>query len=365
MSRPPFSFSNKIRVVLFASLLLVNIGLWWKYIHTIPSREVTSPRIADCDVHGFRRKGYKLTRPLLMLDRECDDESLRPLRLKVQSYIDQMTREGVCESASVYFRMLDNGRNFSVNENAYSPGSMMKVVTLIAYLKMAEHQPQLLDKRFVFTGKLAGLPAPTITTWEGLKPGVSYSVNQLLEFMIVQSDNDATAMLNANLDMGIYNQVLEALELPIPDPHQPDYPLTTESMSRFFRLLYNASFLSPEMSDKALQLMTQSKYREGIVRNMPEWVTVAHKFGEKNLDGSFQLSEGGIFFTGSLDYVLIVMTRGKDNAKLKNILADVSKMVLDDLVANYGITTSRAVELTENKPGMNTANSFNPLAAAF
>lgn len=364
MIKTPLSVSNKIRVVVFGSILLVNLGLWWTYIQRSPSQEIAETRVADCDVHGFRRKGYKLTRPLLMLDRECDDESLRPLRLKVQSYIDQMTREGVCESASVYFRMLDNGRNFSVNENAYSPGSMMKVVTLIAYLKMAEHQPQLLDKRFVFTGKMAGLPAPTITTWVGLKPGVSYSVNQLLEFMIVQSDNDATAMLNANLDMSVYNQVLEALELPIPDPHQPDYPLTTESMSRFFRLLYNASFLSPEMSDKALQLLTESKFRDGIVRNTPEWVTVAHKFGEKNLDGSFQLSEGGIFFTGSLDYVLIVMTRGTDNAKLKNILADVSKLVLDDLVANYGITTSRAVELTENESITNTEKPSTPVTAA-
>lgn len=340
-----FSTKNKIRIAFFSVAILLNAGLWF-YFRTDQKEEPAKEKLA-CDVHGFRRPGFKFTRPLLMLDRECDDPSLEPLRAKVQAYVDQQKAQGRCENASVYFRFLDTGRNFNINEAAYSPGSMMKIMTLITHLKMAENNPAHLQQKIVNNVQFTDMPHQEITSWKGLEKDKSYTVDQLLNAMIVESDNDATMLLNINMDVSIYNEVLEAISLPIPDPHQSDYPLTTETMSRFFRLLYNATFLSPEMSDKALELLTESHYRQGMVRDVSDRVTVAHKFGEKNLDGGFQLSEGGIFFTGSTDYVLIVMTKGKSQKELQNIIAEVSKLILEDLVANYGITSTHPGSLTD------------------
>ena len=124
------STKNKIRIAFFSVVILLNAGLWF-YFRTDQPEQPVKEKLA-CDVHGFRRPGFKFTRPLLMLDRECDDPALEPLRVKVQSYVDQQKAQGRCENASVYFRLLDTGRNFNINEAAYSPGSMMKIMTLIS-----------------------------------------------------------------------------------------------------------------------------------------------------------------------------------------------------------------------------------------
>lgn len=351
------STKNKLRVYLFSALIVLNAVLGIFYINYKENNPVKENKLLTCDVHGFRRTNYRFTKPLLMLDRECDDPTLDPLRQKVLSFVNQAKAKGDCEDASVYFRLLDSGRNFIVNEQAYSPGSMMKIMTLITILKSAERNPSVLEKRFTFNAEYVDMPHQEITTWPGLQRGKDYSVDQLLTAMIVESDNDATVILNSNmLDVRIYSEVLDALDLPIPDPHQADYPITTESLSRFFRLLYNSSFLSPEMSDKALILMTKSKYMQGICRYTDNRLTVAHKFGEKNLNGGFQLHEGGIFFAGAVDYLLIVMTKGKDQSKLQGVLADVSKLVLEDLIVNYGLTVSNTAPITEAEPQKNSTN---------
>jgi hypothetical protein len=61
------------------------------------------------------------------------------------------------------------------------------------------------------------------------------------------------------------------------------------------------------------------------------------------------LHEGGIFFVGSTDYVLIVMTKGKDQSGLADVIADVSRIVFEDVVANYGTTASEGGMLTLDK----------------
>ncbi|MFM2207292.1 MAG: hypothetical protein RL213_1267 [Bacteroidota bacterium] len=341
--------SKKSWLYLLLPILALNIGLWAYFIYRQPEEPASKSDKLACDVKGFRRQGFRFTKPLLMLDRSCDDPSLEPLRQKLLSYANDARAKGMADKISIYFRMLDNGINLSVNEDSYSPGSLMKIMTLITYLKDAETDKGLLSKEVLFNTRFSGMPAPVILGSRGAEFGKSYTVDELLDFMITESDNNATALLNSSIDMKVYNDVLSALNLPIPDPRQSDYPLTTETMSRFFRLLYNSSFLSPQMSDKALELLTRSSYRQGLLRYIGDKATVAHKFGEKNTDGYFQLHEGGIFFVGTADYVLIVMTKGKDQSGLADVLADVSRIVFEDVIVNYGTTASEAGMLTLDK----------------
>ncbi|MFM2134994.1 MAG: hypothetical protein RL021_394 [Bacteroidota bacterium] len=338
--------TRKTLLYILVPAVAANMLVWFYLFREKSKDEPAVKQKLACDMKGFRRQGFRFTKPLLMLDRSCDDPSLEPLRLKVLSSIDQMRAKGMAEKISVYFRNVNDGRNFVLNEDAYSPGSMMKLMTMITYLKDAEGDPSLLKRKMVFNTRFTGMPVQVIEGSKGLVAGQSYTINELIEYMITESDNNATAMLNNSIDMKVYNTVLEALALPVPDPHQTDYPLTTESMSRFFRLLYNASFLSPEMSDKALELLTRSSYHNGLIRYLPDDIIVAHKFGEKNNDGLFQLHEGGIIFNGTNDYILIVMTKGKDQSQLADVLAEISRLVFEELHPAYGTSASSGGALT-------------------
>lgn len=344
---PNKKLSRKLITLVLLPLLAINLLIWYFFNAENKQSDSTQDKPLVCDVKGMRRTGFKFTKPLLMLDRECDDPSLDPLRAKVISLLGDFKQKGVIDRVSVYFRFLDSGRNFSLNDEEYSPGSLMKVMTLITYLKDAEDDHNLLNRKIPYDHRFANMPVQEITSGARLEFGNSYTVNDLLQRMIVDSDNEATSLLNERIDMKVYSQVLAALSLPVPDVHQQDYPITAEHYSRFFRLLYNSSFLSPEMSDKALGWLTRSNFKNGLCRDIGAKVMVAHKFGEKNLPPSYQLHEAGIFFAGNADYILVVMTEGKDRQALPDVLARVSKLVMDELIGNYGLTPSDFSALTQ------------------
>lgn len=353
---PNKKLSRKVITLVFLPLLVVNLLIWYFFNAENKTTEADSEKQLVCDVKGMRRSGFKFTKPLLMLDRECDDPSLDPLRAKVISLLSDFKQKGVIDRVSVYFRFLDSGRNFSLNDEQYSPGSLMKVMTLITYLKDAENDKSLLSRKIPYDHRFSNMPVQEITSGTRLEFGKSYSVNDLLQRMIVDSDNEATSLLNEKIDMKVYSQVLTALSLPVPDVHQQDYPITAEHYSRFMRLLYNSSFLSPEMSDKALEWLTQIKFKDGLCRDIGSKMVVAHKFGEKNLPPSYQLHEAGIFFAGNADYVLVVMTEGKDRQALPDVLARVSKLVMDELIGNYGLIPTDYSALTQQlQPGDSVA----------
>ncbi|MFM7217434.1 MAG: serine hydrolase [Bacteroidota bacterium] len=334
-------------LIIVGVMALVNVGVWYYFFKQSDDQAAAPPKRVICDVRGFRRTGFKYTKPLLMLNRECDDPMLDPLRDKVLSVLAERQRAGKLQSVSVYFRLLDTGQNFNTSDEKYSPGSLMKVLTLITFLKDNEKSPGSLKKRILFDQAFSNIPSQLIPAATAAEFGKSYTVDELLKLMITQSDNNATALLNARIDAKVYNEVLSALNLSIPDPHQLDYPLSAEEYSRFFRLLYNSSFLSPEMSDYALELLTMCAYKNGFSRYVKSQVDIAHKFGEHNTGNDYQLHEGGIFFTGSIDYLLVVMSRGSDQAALQDLLADVSALVFYEMVANYGITPSSSPALTQ------------------
>ena len=98
-------------------------------------------------------------------------------------------------------------------------------------------------------------------------PGRTYTVEQLLEYMIKYSDNNATALLDANIDPDTLARVYGDLGIPSEDDvtlANADF-ITAHQISTLFRVLYNATYLSRDDSEKALQLMSQVSFTQGIV----------------------------------------------------------------------------------------------------
>ncbi|MBL0103814.1 MAG: serine hydrolase [Bacteroidetes bacterium] len=216
---------------------------------------------------------------------------------------------------------MNYGKWMAINpDEQYSPGSMMKVVTLLSYLKDSEKDPSILNKRLFFDTHFSQLPEQTIIT-KRLSPGQSYSVRDLLETMIIDSDNDATVLLASQTNFKTYFSLLRDLQLPVPAMDQKDYPITTVKFSRLFRILFNASYLNQTNSEYALDLLSKSKFHEGLAKHLPANVTMAHKFGERFYGEDQQLHETGIVYLENRPYLVSVMTRGRSQDQLKEILS--------------------------------------------
>jgi beta-lactamase class A len=237
--------------------------------------------------------------------------------------------------ATVYYRDLNNGPWFGINEKEYfSPASLIKVPLMIAYYKLSESDPSILDKEIDNT--IPYNPSEqNITPTKFLELNQKYTINQLIDQMIIQSDNVAYEILLNNIDNSLVSKVYEDLGVDI--SKAKDNPngniLRVKDYAAFFRILYNASYLERSLSEKALYLLSQSTYHKGLSAGVPENIVVSHKFGERRYLATeeHQLHDCGIIYSSKNPYLLCVMTRGEDFNKLANSISQISKTVYDKI----------------------------------
>ena len=288
---------------------------------------VTQP--CDNTMSEIRLKKYTLIQPILLIDVYNESPSLNPLRTKIDQYINQIKSNQKVDEVSVYFRKLNEGLWFSINPNSiYNPASMSKVIQLITYLKEAEENPEILNKKIFFSGHFSQVSQQNIKNFV-LKEKVSYTVKDLLIYMIKYSDNDATILLNLNINMRIYNQLFVDLKIPVP-PTSGEYFITTVDYSKFFRVLYNGTYLRPEYSEFGLGLLTLSTFNEGIRKGVDSSVVIAHKFGERIMGNKTQFHEFGIVYVNDDPYLIGVMTMGASLTQLTQIVAEISRITYSE-----------------------------------
>ncbi len=288
---------------------------------------------------------YKFISPLLGYNIPSSKEfnEFQPLNNKVQNYISQQIQQNKNTKISVYFRDLTLGRWFGIDENQkYNPASMLKVVIMVAYYKEAENNPGILTKIIDYNKSLdetiSNVPYQTPST---LQVGKSYTVEELIEKMIINSDNGAKNALLANIDNTSLKDVYTDLNIDPPKDNESDYTISAKAYSSFFRILYNATYLTPALSEKSLNLLSQANFKEGLVAGVPAETKVAQKFGEHiNTSNTGQvlnieLHDCGIIYLPNNPYALCVMTQGQDLDNLKTVIQDISKIIYNSVNTNY------------------------------
>jgi hypothetical protein len=110
----------------------------------------------------------------------------------------------------------------------------------------------------------------------------------------------------------------------------------------FFRVLYNASYLSDINSSYLLNILTNSVMNAGIRSPLPRDVLVANKFWERRIPNpdwityTSQFHDCGIVYYEPYPYIICVMTKGDDNIKrLEGIVSDTSKIVFEEIKKRY------------------------------
>lgn len=314
-------------------LLLVITTLTFYFI----SRNQTAPlpiptatnTINDCisNLHIVRLKDYQLIKPILLADIDRQSSELEETKGVIMDAIQRQQQLGKVGSVSVYLRKLSDGSWITINgDEQYAPGSLMKIAILISYLKNSENAPAILNHQLLFTKHQENMPDQNFIE-EELMPGKKYTISELLSRMIINSDNEATALLSAHLDVSVFKKLFTDLNLTEPNTTQKDYFINVSDCAKFLRILYNSSYLNYNLSQYALELLTKSKFNKGLTKVIPGEVKVAHKFGESGDKNNVQLHEEGIVYVNNNPYLLVVMTKGKDFGKLSECIASLSSAV--------------------------------------
>lgn len=312
----------------FAAGLLAGGTAVWLY-----DRQSEGSPLSAIVQRESRQGGFQLINPLLECDVPVEMAELHPFEDEVAELIDRLVKSDRAESVAVYFRDLNNGPWFGIGEREpFIPASLLKLPVLIAYLKIAEHDPSILTRRYTMTEAALHTPVHDIPASPKLVVGQSYRVDDLLRQMIVFSDNGAANLLIRDRREHFERPFLD-LRIPLPRNDRVEDFMDVKTYASFFRILYNASYLSDEMSEAALRLLSQSEFRHGLTQGVPAGVTVAHKYGEWVIprpapqEPLVQFHDCGIVYYPQRPYLLCVMSRGDDVAELIGSIRDISKLV--------------------------------------
>lgn len=326
---------------------LIGCGLvagWYGRIAFV--RTFNGPDNASNNQSIVRENGnYTYISPLLFCgyseNKEFDE--FKPFKDKISAFINEKIAEHPEVHVSVYYRAMDKGHWFGINpDEQYSPASLLKVPLMIANLKFLQEHADILNKRFQYVGGTDYNALEHFQPAVHVEVGKTYSFQQLLEDMIVYSDNNAAIVLNQNLPTNSLDEVYSDLGLHIGKNNdaKTDF-MSAKVYSYFFRALYNASYLNRSLSEYALGLLSKARFANGIAGGIPKNVAVAEKFGERSIQddkGQNQLNElhdCAIIYYPNYPYMLCIMTKGANFDTLSEIIKGVSSTLYDEVDVTY------------------------------
>lgn len=314
------------------------IGWLLSLTSLLSSQQITSYRGA---LLRQSRGSYKFISPLLACDVGSEDAfpEFAPLKQTLMNMIKKEVGEGNAQHISVYLRSLKSARWFEINgTEAYAPASLLKIFVMMAYYKEANEtdNPGLLERQIPFESSVYANDGTDVVggTIKHLVNGKLYTVDQIINQMIVYSDNDAYATLLNHFD----SQTLSALvaissdlNIPLPVTHSEnslDF-MSVDSYAMVFRVLFGSTYLSERYSEKALQLLSEAKYTTGIVAGVPSSLIVAHKYGIRAVPVTSStnpnnLHDCGIVYYPNHPYLLCIMTKGTDLEKQQSSIKNLS-----------------------------------------
>jgi beta-lactamase class A len=282
---------------------------------------------------------YRLVNPLLdcIESRQLDMRELSVFKPEITAYINQCKKKYSDIHISYYFRDLNNGLWTGINEKEmFSPASLMKVPIMIAVLKEAQENSSILSEKIKFDkGRFVNVDEESGFEKQD---GAEYTVEEYVRQMIAYSDNASAIILLDRVGFDKVNQVQKDLNLYVENLTDPEANfVAVNRYSSVFRILYNASYLNKQMSEKALQILTETVYKKGIREAVPAQYPIAHKYGERDLFDekgnrqTMQLHHFAIVFYSGKPYLLGIMTRGADRNAKEKIIYDLAKITFDEV----------------------------------
>ena len=240
-----------------------------------------------------------------------------------------------CDSNyAIFIENLSTGEHFSNNMDKQVPSaSIIKLFIMGATFQSLQEGLVTLHQRITIQDK----EKVSNSIISLLEADHSYSIQDLITLMIIQSDNTATNLLISLLGMEYINSFIkeqgmkhtilarEMMDLKAREKGYENYT-TIEDVSKYLKLLYEGKVVNPFFSQNMLEIMSNQLDSSMIKREIPEELHIAHKTG----DLPYIKHDVGIVYTPAGDYIFCMFTwNGKDDICGKKLIGTVSKSIYD------------------------------------
>ncbi len=246
------------------------------------------------DVENFRQK-YPLLDPMRFFAEPRDLlTTVQPVREELKEIF---AKEGLTFT-SLYFEYLNTGANISINsEVRILPASLIKLPLAMAVMKKIEKGDWKLYNQLILTkedrdnewGEVYKYPI-----------GSPITIQNLIEEMLLHSDNTAYRILYRNLSLDEVRDVFDSLGLD--DFFDQEWKITAKEYTRLIRSLYTANYLSPEHSQFLLDILSGTEYDDYLGQGIPADAVFAHKIWEN--ESKTVILDAGLVYKGNRVYLI-------------------------------------------------------------
>jgi beta-lactamase class A len=341
--------SKKFRLIFILLILTTGLVIGWSLNYVIYSNVIPRSEFVKMNTDLHNRNNitshkeitqFEFLNPYVLTSvyDKFYHEELTNFKDLVQNYCLEAKKDKSIKQISFYFRDMITGAWIGINEKEkFVPASLTKVPILIAIFQQAESNPEYLRKKLTYKGSKAAeylKEHPEIDDIRtSMQPYESYTIEELVDLMITKSDNEAALLLLNDIGTDKWMALQKRLGNSVPlNASSSNNIITVKSYSAFFRILYNASLLSREYSDKALEILSRSEYDKGIRMAVPSEIRICHKYGERDtlLNGNIlkiqQLHHAAIVYYPGKPFFICIMTKGSDKKKMEKIIFDIAKL---------------------------------------
>lgn len=238
---------------------------------------------------------------------------------------------------AIYVRPLNQaGQDVVLNSHKMASASLIKIPIMIEAFNQKNQGKLDFNERITIRhaetvegGSVYNLPDGTVLT-----------IGQLVELMIVQSDNSACNILIDKLKMENVNAMIKKLgcssdtilqrkmmDFEAVKQGRQNYTNVTD-MANILEKLYNNKCLDPKSDKAMLEILKRQEDNTIIPAQLPHHIQVAHKTGE--LDGMNY--DCGIIYGQSHNYILCMMAENvKDEPQVFYDMSAMSLAIYDQI----------------------------------
>lgn len=197
-------------------------------------------------------------------------------------------------------------------------------VPILAVL-MYEVQRDILDLSSTYTLEEDHVQAYGTGSIQADPIGTIYTIEELAERMIRESDNTAAHVLNQYI-IGASTTQARIEDWELTRTHIANNTTTNQDMFVLFESIYTGNIANRTHTDQMLTMLTDSAFEDRLPRLLPEYTVVYHKIGTE----AGIVHDVGIVETDTTSYYIGILTRDDDpQERIKSDIARVSRMVYD------------------------------------
>jgi len=187
---------------LLVALALLGVGVFFGFI--ISQNFFSSNTNKNVPDIELREKNSQYPYIGVLLDSETGNKTksarYQEIEDNVKKYIMNAQEKGMVSEAAIYVRDLSNGPWFGINQDMdFSPASLFKLPVALAIFKKADSDPTILSRVLQISSRdekdEMQINKPSIT----VKNGESKTVSELIQYMLMYSDNNSYMTLISEL----------------------------------------------------------------------------------------------------------------------------------------------------------------------